>query len=251
MFTQIIRAIYSKGLIKNSEKVKIIIISILLSFCKLGYFPIIFLCLLIPKERFATEKNEYINKAIIILPMILLFILLYITTWHTSINNIGNPNNYSIYNLFSNPKDFILLYINTFRKRWFYLYVQGLIDSFGYSTKLNSTMSAYLIIMCYTLLLFVNNKNKNTVKYNIVSILIFLFTSIIIFTSMLGGTGLGSEHVMGLQARYFVSVELFILSIVDIPFMKLNINNENIFYGVILILINLATIITIIEGFYV
>ena len=255
LFTKIIQSINNKDKFNLKEMLTIIIISLLLSFCKLGYFPIILLCLLIPRRRFKNKRTEIIYKMLLVLPMLLSFLILYFSLWDSGTTSAAtNSNVYSIYSFFKNPIDFIRLYLGTVKIMGFYMVVQGLADGFGWSTKYNSEMINCLLTVCYALLLFNDSKEKKNEKsYIIVSITAALMIIFLIMTSMLGLNEIGASYINGLQPRYFIAPLLLILSTLNLNLIEYKNKNKNreFIYGILVLLIYVGVLTTIISGFYV
>ena len=252
LFTKIVQAINRKEKLNLKEMLTIIIISILLGLCKLGYFPIIFMCLLIPKDRFINIKDNILKKSILIMPILIVFVILYFSFWNTGGSKSSLSNVYSIYYFFIDPVDFIRLYLNTVRVNGFYMTTQGLTDGFGWSTKYNSTVVSYIISGSYTLLLFTGViDKKNKINYNLITLFSAFFIILLIMTSMLGGNDIGSPIINGLQARYFIPPMLLILSTLNIKIIDLKFKNKEFIYAILILIIHMGVLTTIISGFYV
>ena len=253
LFTKMIEAINSSNRITKKEIITIVVLSVLLGLCKLGYFPIILLCLLIPLKRFKNKKQSIIDKLIMILPIILSFVILYFAFWSVGggESTISAPV-YSIYSFFKDPIDFIRLYLSTTFKTGFYMFVQGMTDGFAWSTKYNSDKITYFIVAAYSLLVLSGVKEeKSDKKYIITSLLISIFIILLIYTSMLGGNLVGASYINGLQPRYFIIPLLLILTTLNTKLIDIKVDNKEFIYGILIVMIYLGVITTLMQGFYV
>lgn len=245
----IIKEIFSKSKISNKNLIIILLVGILSSFCKLGYFFISLLTILIPSERFKNRKVEIFSKLILIFSTILLFIFIY---FNSNFNIVSNNDSLSFYSLISNPLFAIKLYTRSFIHWFDYMFFRGLIDGYGYSTKYNGSLIATMSIIFNFIMFFANDlKVKMSYKMRIICALIAFFTTGLIFTSMLGANNFDTIYLNGLQARYFIPVVLIVLIGSNNSLFQIRSKNNNLIYGILLTLINIGMIYTISKGFYV
>ncbi len=246
----IIREIYSKTKVENKNIAKIVISSILLGFCKMGYFPVIFTSLLIPKERFKNTKDMWIKKLIIILPILLTFVFMYLNSYS---GTVSATKTMTIGYLLSNPLRAIDIYWTTLWTLPHYHFFRGLINGFGWSTKYYYYNQELIMNIIFIILLFIgdNEKEKMSVKERIIYLLCFAMQVGLIVTALAGFTPNTSSMVVGLQPRYFICA-LFLLWIgVYNNCLNLNVKNKSFVYGILLLIAYMVVFQTIIYGFYV
>ena len=228
-----------------------------LSCCKFGYFPVSFLALLIPANKFTSKKLYHITRlSFIFIPMLL---SLYTAGAGTKLaGHIGNYNyrdHYKVNLIWTDPKLFIIILYNTIIHRLDLDFFRGLIDGYGWSTKWTSSLP--LFISQTSLMLLVLCKDKNDKKMNLIQILAFLIIiamiCAIIYGSMLfGWTIVGSTSIDGLQPRYFVPVTLMLIMVLsNIKIFDIKVENKNLYYAISIIIINIVAVYTLLTSFYI
>ena len=255
---KIINAIYDKKNINKKDIVIFLITSIIFAYTKFGYFPIFFLILLIPNDKFKNEKHGKIIKLLLILiPILLSFANVGKNVIFGSLNS-SQTNSMQTYNIsyfMSNPKRLILILFNTILERLDLDLVRGLFDGFGWSTKWNSSLGLFICEALFVTLAIVHDKNdqKMSKKELIIFILVMIMNFGIVYASMLfSWTKIGMLAIDGLQSRYFIPITLLLLIILgNMDKIKLKSKNPNMFYVISMIIINIVALYTLINGFYV
>lgn len=252
LFTKIVQAINRTDKMSTKELLTIMAISIMLGFCKMGYFPVIFMCILIPSKRFKNKSLEIKYKLLLILPILISFIILYFTSFGGVSVPYDTESYYTIGSMLQHPFEVIRLYLNTVRSFWFYMPFQGMMDGFAWSTKYNTTIVNYFLAGSYAILLFTGpKKEKNDKFYIFVTLFSALLIILAIMTSMVTLTKIGANCIDGLQPRYFVTPLLLIISTLNVRFLNLKNNNYELLYGILMLIIYIGVFSTIIKGFYV
>jgi len=252
----IISKIFAKD--KSLDVKKFIIITMLgicLAYCKLVYFPLLLLLLLIPKDKFKNNKLKYK----IIIPIITLGFLLSIKNI-ININMSGSSSGefYTIGMMIGQPINTIMIFIRTFLSRGILDFLTGLVNGFGYFTKWSKIELLTFTIQIIYFLMYITANNKEAQK-NInkktIRISCFLIAGLImgfIYCSLLTGwTKPNATVIDGLQSRYFIPIIPLLLILISNNIIKINIKNENLIYVILFIISTLITTFTLIEGFYI
>lgn len=246
--THILKMAFGKEKITRNDNIVTLVLALLLGICKLGYFPIFFLLLLIPKEKIENKKVFYI---VVILALILSFgSSFYINKG--AVTRKDSPY-YTVKEAVTYPIDTVKIFFSTALDRFSLDIFRGLFDGFGVSTKWHYGLLLFILTVIYALLLFVNDENdkKLTKKERI----IFLFTSfvimLILYASLfIGWTYKGARVIDGLQPRYFIPAAFIFYIGLSNSKIILNVKNKNMFYAYGVGIVYLISFATIFLGFY-
>lgn len=253
----LLKKIYGKDKINKKDILIIVLLMTLLSFCKFGYFPIALLILLIPSKKFKDENKKLliIKKTLIISIPILLSILVNIV-----VSRLGyvpgapsSRDTIPISTIFSEPVNIFSMVIETFKTRLDLDFFRGLVDGFGWSTVWANDLILFLSMSMLMLIVLCKDENnkKLTKKQFIVILISFVIICAIVYGAMLfGWTIKGDTSIDGLQPRYFIPAIMLLYILLQSDFISIKVKNKNIFYSMIMILINILGLITIISGFY-
>lgn len=251
----ILKEVYSKGKIDKKNIFKIIVLLIILGFCKFGYFSISLLLLLIPKERYNSKDEKTKIFFIMFIPLIVSVFITYlyrILSMNVPIENYRDCISISM--LFQNPKEILSMIINTFKIRLDLDFIRGMVTGFGWYTFWLNDLYLFISMFILTILIICNddnNKKLSTKQYAII-FTIFLITCGIIYGAMLfGWTIKGSTSIDGLQPRYFIPPSLLLYILLQSNFVKIKIKNKNLLYSISMIILNVFALITIIETIYI
>lgn len=247
---------------KNDEKIDIrkkIIYSILaisIAFSKYVYFPIIFISLLLLKNRKKYKENDNICILILCVFCILLALInVYIGMQYKDVRGYVVENNVNSLeqtkNIIKYPIKYISVLNNTFSEKAEIYFLQFL----GYNLGLLDIEGNYIICFLYMFLLLATPfLEKNIYSLKNIDRLLFLLISfgivVLVLTGLyLGWTTVGGDVVQGVQGRYFLPV--MILPLICLIFKNKNVIFEhvNIFILVLLGFINLYSICSIINFF--
>lgn len=207
--------------IKLNIKYKLLlaILSILLSVCKLVYFPVLLCLLLLNKKHFNSSKDNYIYKTIIIL--ISLFLSLY---W---LSKTGYIFDITYYNealqkkfIFSNIFEYIAIFIRTYLK-YFFVYIEELFigSRMYHSTLIIPSVFSYSYVIITILSLFkerIKNilSNKERILIFIISILILGLVSTALYLQCTAQFyQVGNNLIEGIQGRYFIPI-IFLIPLI-------------------------------------
>ena len=232
----------------------LVFLSIILGFCKFGYFPIAILLFLI-KTNNNNKLEKHIKLSIgiilVLLPIAVLFInRLSSSNLQSSISRDIIP----ISMLWSNPKMIISILIETFKIRLDLDLFRGLITGFGWSTIWSNSLFVFVSLVVLICLLFCDDKDnaKLTKKQKLLFFISFVSICAIIYGAMLfGWTEMGSMSIDGLQPRYFIPAVMLLYILLQNGIIYINIKNKKLMYYSSMAFINILALLTIIEKIYV
>ena len=235
--------------INIKSRILILISAILLAFCKFGYFPISFMVLLIPNNRFKNKKQAVIFKVLfILLPSILSYLQ------NSGLGLSDDSPYYKISYALEHPISTIKIYFATAFERIPLDIFRGLFDGFGVSTQWHSSIVLYILIVLYAILIATagndDNKMINWKERTIMLVLSFIMICIIYSAMLFGWTYFGALTIDGLQPRYFIPPVLLAYIALSNNIINLNVKNKNIVYSSCLITVYLLCFLTISLGFY-
>lgn len=249
LFAYILNIIKNKKNVTYKDYIILLILSLLLSNYKMFYVLFVFFIFLIPKKSF----KSIIHKLLFTVSIICLSIFAdYLWFSLTSINETlqNTELNDQIHFILTHPIYYFMTFINTFFQD-LYHYISNLVggSEMCYSiVKLNQ-----IFVLPYLIILFLSYKSdKNNINFSkFEKIFIFLVCLLIVglvSTSMYidwtsHKLGIGSNIIIGVQARYFIPLIIPIIFILPNFKNKFIVNNR--FYLVILILDALLCINTI------
>lgn len=227
----ILMLVYDKK-IKIIRKRDVFIISILcsiLAFCKIVYIPLIFLCFLIPKNKYKDKKWYYITNLLIVIICIFFnlgwlkiassYLALYSTTSVQTTSILSQPFNYIqivLYTFFNNFQRYIFTMLGN-ELGW---------EEFIH--PLSIIPVSYLILLIINALFDKQSNNKLHIKENIVFGLVSLLIGALIFTSLyVQFTKPGNIEIAGIQGRYFIPVLPLLLLLIS-NFKTMNLNRINL-----------------------
>lgn len=246
--TYILKMVYGKDKITKKDNILTLVLSILLGICKLGYFPIFFLLLLVPKEKIENKKVFYI---VVILSLMLSFgSSFYIN--RAAATRVDSPY-YTIKEALSAPIDTVKIFFSTALDRFSLDIFRGLFDGFGVSTQWHYGLFLFILTVIYAVLLFVNDENdkKLTKKERIIFLLTSFIIMLILYASLfIGWTYKGAKVIDGLQPRYFIPAAFIFYIGLSNSKIILNVKNKNMFYAYGVCIVYLISFATIFLGFY-
>lgn len=225
-------------------------LGILLGLCKFGYFPLLLLILLIPKEKFKDKKTSILFKILILtVPLIVSYL--------ANFTAVTNPNEstekYTISTVLANPLNSAKICLKTFFLRFEADTFSGLIDGFGWSTKYQLELSLWTFAAIVILILFTDNTDSKFLNLKDRSILIIVWG--IVYLILYGvafteWTSKSLDTINGLQARYFIPIlPLFYIAISN-SFLNLNVKDKWKFYTILLFIAELLSTMSILIAFY-
>ncbi len=208
--TYIIRLAYfeKESVISKKHIVLLAVLGILISLCKIVYAPLCLLILLIPKNKFKSNKSYYIYTIIYIIICFALNILWTLNSMSYLCEvNEGVNSSMQIRYILSNPIKYMFVLINTIS-----MYFGFIFDSLVganlclFDVPIFSWVpTTYLIIL--VVLTIRNNKIEISNKDKIIVFLVCLMIIGLVFTSLyVQWTKLEANIIDGIQGRYFLPI---------------------------------------------
>lgn len=221
---------------KKCRKKEVLILAIMgavLSLCKIVYMPLIFLTLIIPKDKFKNKKSKMISiLIIIILGMVCNFMWLGLNFIQTTVNfaNTENDTIAKILTIITNPIGYIQRILYT-------IGVKGsnyFITLFGGQLEWNETVKIEIIPYAIGIIATIiamsqdNNKYKLTKFQKTIILLIVLTIILLVFTALYTvWSNNRLNYIDGVQGRYFLPILPLILILISNLKVKLVCLNRN------------------------
>ena len=189
--------------------------------CKIVYFLLAGLCLLIPKEKFASRREYFCSAAVV---FVLTVLSLVVNNMAVLAEYTGSGENYiawadapgyTLKMLLANPIKFLYLFFNTIRTQTSFYWETMIGGKLG---ALNIPLNPLYILSFSILLLLAAFKEEDGVLLTagkriwclvICSGVVFL----VLLSMLLGWTPIGQPYIRGVQGRYFLPIlPLFLLT---------------------------------------
>lgn len=183
------------------------IMSIVIALCKIVYVPLVFLLLLIPKEKF--KKNKKMLNVIIIIAISFILNLLWLKMTGVYLANFRDGDSaIQIQNLFAHPITFIqncLYTFNIFESSWIVtMYGQNL--GWGEFIHVHDFVPYTLFILTLWVMFTDETiKEKFTIFQNVIMTFVILaIVGLMLISLFVNWTYCGNDYIMGVQGRYFI-----------------------------------------------
>lgn len=241
---------YKKVKMERYELVLLYMIAAIIGFCKIVYYPLILLYLVIPAERFGGKKQKWIHLGVIgLVTLALNLIWLGISSNLLIEFNPGVNSKEQLIGIFTNPVKYGMTIFRTINSHWqvWLSNMFGLsIGSFSFNLPGMLFASSFII---FILLFIQRDESLPFRKYDrLIYVMTFSIIILLIFTSLyIQWTAVGAGEIDGVQGRYYLPILLLI------PLMVCNTNKNKknttmvsergvLCYGV---LVNMIAVITI------
>lgn len=183
---------------------------------KLAYFPLFLLVLLIPKEKFSTEKNSKKYKIIMIILSIVLFGMLYlyssklgISQWEVENMDAKEQLKY----ILMHPLSYVAVIFNTFSKCGI-TYITDF-TRLAYNPVDEAITKIVFFLGLYTLAITSSQKLLDKKDKWILAIAILLTFGCSLTSIYLAFNPIGNDYVVGFQARYFIPLYVPIMLLIS------------------------------------
>lgn len=184
-------------------------LGIFIAFSKLVYIPLIGLLLLIPKEKFKSNKDMVIKLSIMILVLLTINIIwLKIANTYLDVYTFGKSKD-QISFILSNPYKYLQIFIHSIEVKGIDLFLQGFGKYLLWNEVIvNDTLvPVSLIIVSFIIIFNENTKKINKKLINTIMLFIILLIIALIFTSIfIQWTRFGTDIIYGVQGRYFLPI---------------------------------------------
>ena len=226
--------------------------SIVLALCKIVYIPLIFLLLLLPKDKFKDKKHRllFVSSIIGISVLLNLIWLGIASTYLAFYESTGSQ----VTTVLKHPINFIQIFFYTIlSENRLYIYTM-----FGYNLGWGEAIHPYSIIPITLMLLLVLNtfadkdvnKKIDTKETLIITGIVLLIIGLIYASLFIQFTPPGYRFILGVQGRYFLPflpLIMFITSKINLEYKgKLNLDVITI---VTCLLLNISVILTLFERY--
>jgi uncharacterized membrane protein len=251
--------IYEKEII-NKKDICILAVNIfLLAPCKVIYFFLVFLCILIPKTKFKYKKSYYYSNAIIVIIGMISMIISNINTLTNMAKSTSNvlpwidQPSYTLKFFFNNPFKIIVIFINTLRTQFEFYFKSMLGGSLGWLEITVPTviiLGFFIVLLLSSLKLRYENLTIN-INHKIIISFVCIVLSILVLLSMLfAWTPVTYSYIAGVQGRYFLPILPLFLILVRNSHIELNnsIDNYLIFILAFLNIITVSEVFVIISS---
>ena len=246
----IFEMIYSKEKIGKREIILLTLLSIGLVLGKFGYFPVLVLLFLIPKEKFNNRVVEWIIKIGFIIAVLgfSLLINMRLATEQGTAPGQGLEV-YGIKSFFTTPFTAVKVLLTTVVARIDQDLLRGFFDNFAYSTAANKAIFPLVMYFVYILLLFSKDEDDvvelpklHRVFYIGSSLAIIAIVYAIAYSQW---TSVGAAEISGLQARYFIATSALLYIGASNSLLDVNVKNKKILYTVLMATSLIISVITI------
>lgn len=241
--------IYSKSKLKLFDKIIFILVPIMLGFCKIGYFPVSFLILLIKNDKFSSKTEAILFKIFVIVPCLLLSGIQYLAAGTSTVDT----NFYPISMIFSEPITILKICMRTFLNRFHFDMLTGLVDGFGWSTVWNYKLFTYISSIIFLVFLIFDGEkmSKVTIKQRIFYLAcVFIMIGFIYASLLFGWTPIGNIEIDGLQCRYFIIPALLFYISISNDKLSIKIKNRECCMAICVASVYIICFFSILYSFY-
>ncbi len=220
----ILRLKNSEGLLTKKQKVMLVIFSIIMALLKIVYVPVVFIMLLIPKEKYESKgkRRKFLVCTIVAAIIINLVWLAYCSRFLVEYNP-GVDGGKQVAGILKNPFGYIFILFRTLNTyaQTFILSLCG--EGLGHYNVQTSVLYVFSSLMLAVVLFFAREEEE-TVEFSVfdkvVCTIIFLVIAALIYTSLyVQWTEALKPIIYGVQARYFIPI---------LPLASLIIDNKNL-----------------------
>lgn len=215
----------------NSEKIEVktrlllIVLSILISLCKIVYFPFVFFLFFLPKEIFKKKIKE--KNLFIIITILISFSLslLWIKTTEGIFLISYDKSELQRAFILSNPIEYFTIFFRSYASS----IINYIDEIFVGSRMYHSQVKISIIISITYIILVIKSLEMEKENYNFSNVSRFIIVNIILIIIVLISTAIyvqntaqyfsvGNSIITGIQGRYFIPLLFFIPFIIKKPF---------------------------------
>lgn len=251
-----LKLLYQEHDLNIKQRIIYYLLTLSISLCKYVYFPIVFMSLLLIKNKNISKKNK---RKLIIISIIISIISA--IGWFIFTQNYVDVRQYikdanvkpieQVKYILQNPIEYCKVLKNTFESYGAYYLFTFVGSELGYANI--EIPQIYILIMLFALFLlpFIEKNEKSFEKWQkVIMILIFVMLTILILTGLyLTWSPLQYHVVAGVQGRYFIPVFIILLLTIINKDKHLEIRNIETKYFILLFILNIVPIITIYQNF--
>ena len=210
----------SKTLVNKKDITILVVMTLVVSLCKIVYVPLALLLFIIPKEKFSSNKIKNIFTIGTFITAIVLNViwLIYAAGFLTEVNEGVNGAEQVKY-ILTNPISYCLILFRTIHIHY-QTYILSLCgEGLGHYNVQASVLFVFPCLVIFAMLFFINNdktRKEFDWKTKVICLLIFISIVLLIYTSLyVAWTPLKTPVIYGVQARYFLPVLLLTAIVFD------------------------------------
>ena len=215
---------YEREKVTKKSKIALAIFSVIIALLKIVYIPLVFLMLLVPKDKFESKKSKIRFSSIVIIISIILNViwLIYCTRFLQEFNP-GVDSKAQTIGVLSKPFSYILIMFRTANTYMQTFIVSLCGEGLGHYNVQTSVIYVFSCIMLATVIFFAKEEDEKiefTIGTKIACCIIFLVIAALIYTSLyVQWTEYAKPVIKGVQARYFIPI---------MPLFAIVIDNKNL-----------------------
>lgn len=240
---------YEKSIIKKRDMILLMILTPCISICKLVYFAICALVLIIPKECFKSKKHRYV-----FLITILLISVISVLLWTTVISQVNRAVNSELQKewILSHP----ISYMGVICRGVFNNFSTWTLDMVGGTMQWDVSLKEPQIIsdiIIFLLLLSIIQDDDNKQEYKVFEKIVILAIMIVVITMITTALYLewsstaevGGTAITGIQGRYFVPIALMLTAIFPTKYLEIKNKLDEKWIYIALVLCQLPSLLNI------
>ncbi len=238
--------------ITKKDIVILSICSIVLSLCKIVYFPICFIVFLIPKEKFKSNKHKLLTVSfIILLALIVNLIWLSISSEFLPSGQVNSKQ--QIQYIFRHIPRYIMAIFATYTKCFNDWFFNSIGNSLGNFNIVIPAIYLYPLLVLFICTVFLDNSSSKYILniYEKIIIAIIIVTVLLLITTSLylQWTPVAAPTVFGIQGRYFVPIYLLLPMLFFKHHVTPKINYSNKYVYLYIITLNLLVVSSVFYHF--
>jgi len=250
-----LKLLYQEKDISVKQRIIYNLIAISLSLCKYVYFPLVFMSLLLIRNKNISKKNRNTLIIVSIFTSILATALWYLFSQkyidvreYIKINEIKPFEQLAF--ILKNPFNYIQIIWDTFEKNGEFYLLTFVGSELGCLDINIPKINILIMLLGLVLLPFLEKNNLSFErKQKVLIILIFVILILLIMTGLyMTWTSVGGEIINGVQGRYFIPVFILILLSMIKKGENIKMKNIELKYFIIYFVINIISLFVIYEN---
>ncbi len=247
LIAYIFKLCYNKKIVTTKEQIIILLLSIIISLCKIVYLPIVFLILLINSNQFKNGKKGKIFFSIVTIVLSIIVSLAWMNCTNGVFAIAYDKTEIQKRFIFGNIFSYIMIFIRTFIN-YIVKYIECLfVGTTMYHSQLQIPSIVSFLYVGIVILSMINEKvykklsdYKKIIIAGVGIIIVGLISTAIYIQCTAQYFSVGNPTIEGIQGRYFIPVVMLLPFIFN--FKRVNIKST--------ILLNSALVINLITWFY-
>lgn len=195
-------------LIRYKEVTRITLLATIIACCKIVYLPLIFLILIIPKEKYINKKDKIIKTLVVILIPMAINIIWLVTSMSILETRNGQPTE-QIKNALHNPIGFLQMILYTIYNNIDRYILTGFGDKLEQTETVKITLVSIILFIISIFMTIADNTIKDRFskkQKRIIRIILFIIVVLIFCSLYVQWTTKKSVEIQGIQGRYFLPI---------------------------------------------